>query len=160
MKQVGTIVDVQASSDGLDQGGGDGYRAGGRPKALHLVSFFLLHNPPQDSGSLDFPWHHWWSPQHAGDLGFLPPGTLPAPPWTPNPGPAPVTVTVSPLVQALTVFPHPQMLLFQCPHPPALWAVHKPLCNPGGQVLTPLPQVRFVSREGPRESRSAGVDIF
>lgn len=53
-----------------------------------------------------------------------------------------------------------QRLTYQCPHPPALRAVHKPLCNPGGQVLTPLPQVRFASRERPRESRSAGLDMF
>lgn len=144
MKRVGSTVDVQASNDGLARGGGRDDRAGGRPEPLHLVSFFLLHNPPQDSGSPDFPRHHWWRPQHAGDLGFLPPGPLPAPPWTPNPPlqgqVQPQLLLLSPPpVQALTVFPskgcHTSVLILQ---PCGLFISH--FATPVGRFLLPFPR--------------------
>lgn len=134
--------------------------AGSRPRALHSVSLFLLHNPPRGSGSLDFPWHCW--------LFFSP---APAPP---RPGPEPLFCKGTPspsycycvpsspgLACGSQPPPHPpgnQGLACGSPPPPML-LLPCPILQPCGQFMSHfaksrgagvyhLPQIRFVSKEG------------
>lgn len=109
---------------------------------------FPFTQSTRDSGSLEFPWHCWWSPRRVVIWPFfLRAPSLPCPGLQPLPSrasPAPVTLLLPPPLRLCLGSPS---TLLSCAS--VLQSLGLSTWRPTGQMLTHLPRVRLVMREGP-----------